>query len=142
MKRLIAFLTLALTAGCADIQMRGIVREEGTGEPLPGATVRVGDKTTTTDLTGYYNLEVDESDDTKQIFVDKAGYVPFSEQVTLSGDDIKEMFQDIELRKREKAQDPDRSPLDQDQYRHQAPQSEPERQPSGGSMEQDLQPGD
>ncbi len=99
MKRLIASLAVLFAAGCAEIEMRGIVREEGSGEPLPGATVRVGDRSTTTDLTGYYNLEVDESDDPKQIFVDKAGYEPFTEQVTLDDDDVEEVFQDIELKK-------------------------------------------
>lgn len=101
MKRLIAVLALAFSAGCAEIEMRGIVREEGSGEPLPGATVRVGDRSTTTDLTGYYNLEVDESDEPKQIFVDKAGYEPFTEQVTLDDDETDEVFQDIELKKQQ-----------------------------------------
>lgn len=101
MKRLIAVLALAASAGCADIEMRGIVRDEGTGEPLPGATVRVGDSSTTTDRTGYYSLEVDESDEPKQIFVDKAGYEPFTEQVTLDDVESDEVFQDIELKKRQ-----------------------------------------
>mgnify|MGYP001261763372 CR=1 FL=1 len=102
MKKLIAFLALAFTAGCAEVEMRGIVREQGSGEPLPGATVRVGDRSTTTDLTGYYNLEVDESDEPKQIFVDKAGYESFTEQVTIDDDDMEEIFQDIELKKEQR----------------------------------------
>lgn len=102
MKKLIALVALAFAAGCAEVEMRGIVREEGSGEPLPGATVRVGDRSTTTDLTGYYNLEVDESDEPKQIFVDKAGYQPFTEQVSIDDDEIDEVFQDIELKKEER----------------------------------------
>lgn len=102
MKKLIALVAVAFAAGCAEVEMRGIVREEGSGEPLPGATVRVGDRSTTTDLTGYYDLEVDESDEPKQIFVDKAGYEPFTEQVTIDDDEIDEVFQDIELKKQER----------------------------------------
>lgn len=101
MKRLIGLLALVFAAGCAEVEMRGIVRDEATGEPLPGATVRVGDRSTTTDLTGYYDLEVDESDEPQQIFVDKSGYSPFSEQVNISDETGDEVFQDVELKKQQ-----------------------------------------
>ncbi|MCO5171135.1 MAG: carboxypeptidase-like regulatory domain-containing protein [Planctomycetes bacterium] len=100
MKRLIGILTVLFFAGCGGMDVRGIVRDESTGEPLPGATVRIGERSTTTDLTGYYNLEVDGRDDPQQIHVQKAGYEAFSEQVTFDRD-ADEIYHDIELRSAE-----------------------------------------
>lgn len=99
MKRLIGLAALVFAAGCSQIDVKGIVREEGTGEPLPGAAIRVGEHSTTTDLTGYYELEVDEEDgEPQQVHVTKAGYEAYSEQVSFD-EDADEVFQDIELQK-------------------------------------------
>jgi hypothetical protein len=99
MKRLIGLAALVFAAGCSQIDVKGIVREEGTGEPLPGAAIRVGEHTTTTDLTGYYELEVDEEDgEPQQVHVTKSGYEAYSEQVSFD-EDADEVFQDIELQK-------------------------------------------
>lgn len=96
-KTWIGFLALAFTAGCAEVEMRGMVRDQTTGEPLPGATVRVGEHETTTDLTGYYQFDVDESDDAKEILVTKSGYQPYIEDVKIDADRADEMIQDFEL---------------------------------------------
>lgn len=99
MKRLIGLVALVFAAGCSQIDVKGIVREEGTGEPLPGASIRVGEHTTTTDLTGFYELEVDEEDgEPQQVHVTKSGYEAYSEQVSFD-EDADEVFQDIELQK-------------------------------------------
>ena len=97
MKRLIACVALALAAGCAEVEMRGIVRDQATGEPLPGATIRVGDRETTTDLTGQYDFDVDESGKPKQIIVHKAGYQPYVEDITIDEDRADEVVQDFDL---------------------------------------------
>jgi len=113
MKRLIGWVALVFAAGCSQIDVKGIVREEGTGEPLPGAAIRVGEHTTTTDLTGYYELEVDEEDgEPQQVHVTKAGYEAFSEQVAFD-EDADEIFQDIELQKA--AVDPNNPALPQNE---------------------------
>lgn len=103
MKRFLCAAALALgVAGCSAIDVKGIVRDERTGEPLPGAAVQIGDETTTTDLTGYYELEVSENDgDPQSVNVSKAGYAGFSEQVSFD-EDADQVFQDIELQKVER----------------------------------------
>jgi uncharacterized membrane protein len=100
MKQILCVLALALgVAGCSAIDVKGIVRDDKTGEPLPGAAVQIGDETTRTDLTGYYELEVSENDgDPQAVHVTKAGYSGFSEQVAFD-EDADEVFQDIELKK-------------------------------------------
>ena len=100
MKNFLCVLALALSvAGCSAIDVKGIVRDERTGEPLPGAAVQIGDESTTTDLTGYYELEVSENDgDPQSVNVSKAGYSGFSEQVSFD-EGADEVFQDIELQK-------------------------------------------
>lgn len=100
MKRVLCAAALALgLGGCSAIDVKGIVRDEDTGEPLPGAAVRIGDESTTTDLTGYYELEVDEEDgEPQQVHVTKSGYTGFAEQVAFD-EDADEVFQDVELKK-------------------------------------------
>lgn len=97
MKRLIACVALALAAGCAEVEMRGMVRDRSTGEPLPGATVRVGDRSTTTDITGAYEFDVDESDKPKEVFVHKPGYEAYVEGIDITEDRADEMNVDFEL---------------------------------------------
>lgn len=89
---------LAFMAGCAEVEMRGLVTDENTGQPLPGATVRVGDRSTTTDLTGHYEFEVDESENPKQIMVHRPGYEAYVEDVRINEDRADEMVVDFKLR--------------------------------------------
>src|SRR5262245_56940534 len=47
MKRVLSVLALGfLVAGCSAIDVKGIVRDDRTGEPLPGAAVQIGEDTT------------------------------------------------------------------------------------------------
>jgi hypothetical protein len=95
MKRLCALTLFAATvAGCSNVELQGIVRDQSTGDPLPGATVRVGEDETETDYRGFYELEVDE-EEAREIMVDKTGYESFSQPVELTG--IDEVIQDVEL---------------------------------------------
>lgn len=113
MKRLCGALAVVFAAGCSAIDVKGVVREEGTGQPLPGAAVMIGDESTTTDIRGFYHLEVDENDGEPQnMHVQKAGYNAFSEQVSFD-EDADEILQDIELQKG--AQDPNNPALPQNQ---------------------------
>ncbi len=94
MKRLMSALLVLAAAGCGGVDVQGIVRDERTGEPLPGATVRIGEEEATTDYRGFYELSVDP-EEARQLSVDKAGYREFSEDVTF--EDVEEVIQDIDL---------------------------------------------
>lgn len=94
MKRLCSALLVLAAAGCGSVDVQGIVRDERTGEPLPGATVRIGDDETETDYRGFYELSVDE-DEAKELSVDKPGYRAFSEDVSFEG--VEEVIQDVDL---------------------------------------------
>jgi hypothetical protein len=84
MKRLCVGLALLL-AGCAGTEVQGIVRDESTGEPLEGATVQIGDESGRTDESGRFELDVDD-DDMGRVKVDKEGYAPVSETMTIDGE--------------------------------------------------------
>jgi hypothetical protein len=62
----------------------GVVTAADSGEPVEGATVRVGGTTTTTNADGAYSLEVDEG--TRTIEVEADGYEPASRTVVVDGD--------------------------------------------------------
>lgn len=94
MKRLMTGLLVLAAAGCGGVDVQGIVRDERTGEPLPGATVKIGEEEATTDYRGFYELEVDE-EEAQQLSVDKQGYRQFSEDVSFEG--VDEVIQDIDL---------------------------------------------
>lgn len=61
-------------AGCADVEVRGVVRDKETQAPLQGATVRIGEYITTTDSDGVYTLDVDSDDDPVRVHVDAPTY--------------------------------------------------------------------
>lgn len=81
-------------AGCSGTEVQGIVREEATGEPLSGATVRVGDETVRTDEGGVFEVEVDD-DAPALIEVEAVGYEP--QQVDLDMQDGAPLPADIGL---------------------------------------------
>jgi hypothetical protein len=124
MKRLCgAFALMFAMAGCSAIDVKGIVREEGTGVPLPGAAVMIGDESTTTDTRGFYHLEVDENDgDPQRMHVQKAGYGAFAEQVSFD-EGADEILQDIELKKT--APDPNNPALPQNQLQRPEDSNQP-----------------
>jgi uncharacterized membrane protein len=100
MLRKLAALVVVALAGCGSIDVRGFVRDEDTGEPLPGATVRVGDEETQTDQGGFYELSVDDDDDTRRMYVSKSGYEARSESLEFDDDD-EEFHKDFRLQKRD-----------------------------------------
>lgn len=95
MKRLCSALLVLAMAGCSGVDVQGIVRDERTGEPLPGATVKIGDEETATDYRGFFELEVDE-DEASKMHVNKSGYETYTESVSFD-DDMDEVIQDVEL---------------------------------------------
>jgi hypothetical protein len=95
MKRLCGALLALAMAGCSGVDVQGIVRDERTGEPLPGAKVMIGDEETATDYRGFFELEVDE-DEASEMRVNKSGYETYSDSVSFE-EDIDEVIQDVEL---------------------------------------------
>jgi hypothetical protein len=95
MKRLCSALLVLAMAGCSGVDVQGIVRDERTGEPLPGAKVMIGDEETATDYRGFFELEVDE-DEASEMRVNKSGYSTYSESVSFE-EDMDEVIQDVEL---------------------------------------------
>lgn len=91
-----ALLTVVL-AGCGGTEVRGFVREEGTGEPLRGATVKVGDETARTDESGFFELETDVGQ-ASRLEVEAPGYEP--KVVNVAADaDLDTIISDVELAK-------------------------------------------
>lgn len=95
MKRLCSALLVLAMAGCGGVDVQGIVRDERTGEPLPGAKVMIGEEETATDYRGFFELEVDE-DEASQMRVNKSGYESYTESMTFE-EDMDEVIQDVEL---------------------------------------------
>jgi hypothetical protein len=95
MKRLCSALLVLAMAGCSGVDVQGIVRDERTGEPLPGAKVMIGDEETATDYRGFFELEVDE-DEASEMRVNKSGYESYTESVSFE-EDMDEVIQDVEL---------------------------------------------
>ncbi|MGE0710670.1 MAG: carboxypeptidase regulatory-like domain-containing protein [Planctomycetota bacterium] len=72
--------------GCTTT-VEGYVREEGTESGIAGATVQVGDRTTTTDSRGHYKLEVDPDEDVPQrVYVDAPRHKSVSKSMVVAGD--------------------------------------------------------
>jgi hypothetical protein len=100
MKRMLGVLGLLLLAGCSDVPVRGFVRDDTTGAPLPGATVRVGDEETKSDSNGFYSIDVDDDEDAAQrMYVTHEGYVPATQRVKVEDDDQDEVHMDVGLQK-------------------------------------------
>lgn len=95
-RKLCALGTIVLLAGCGTVDVRGFVRDEETGEPLPGATVRVGDDEAQTDAGGFYEIEVDEDEDEQRMYVSKQGYTATSSSLEIDDDD-NEIHKDLRL---------------------------------------------
>lgn len=98
LKKLAAVAVMLGVVGCGNVDVRGVVREEGTGEPLPGATVQIGDESTVTDPRGFYQLEVDErdEDDPYQIYISAPGHQSVADQMSID-DDTDQLIRDFEL---------------------------------------------
>lgn len=123
---MIGIATVMTVAGCGGLEVAGIVRDERTGEPLPGATVTIGEESTRTDVGGGYELEVDADDDEPMhVYVSKEGYASHSGLVTMSEDEDR-VVHDLELESRAEEQrtgTTDRQP--QEQPRRQATEQRP-----------------
>jgi hypothetical protein len=101
MRKLGALAIVALFAGCSTIDVRGFVRDEDTGEPLSGATVRVGDDEVKSDSGGFYEIGVDDDDDYRhRVYVTKEGYEAATESLDVDDDD-EEIHKDLRLKKAE-----------------------------------------
>lgn len=112
-----AALVTVVLAGCGGTEVKGIIRDEDSGEPLPGAIVRMGDESTRTGPGGFYELEVDVDDDEPaQVMVGAPGYEPKSMLVTID-DDNDIVYSDIELKKEFSQQEYER--LQQELRQHQ-----------------------
>ena len=120
-------------AGCGGMEVSGVVRDQATGEPLPGATVRIGEEVTHTDLGGSYQLEVDADDDEPvRVHADKAGYRAKSDLMMID-DDADRMFRDVELRKQET--EAERQDRQQQQRYHEDSHGRSVREIQGGDGE-------
>jgi hypothetical protein len=64
--------------------LSGVVTDAANGEPLIGATVKVGKNGAFTDFDGIYKLEVKEG--TYTVEISYVGYEPVNEEVTIKGD--------------------------------------------------------
>lgn len=101
MGRVLGVVAALALAGCGGVQVRGVVRDEATGQPLPGAAVRVGSETTTSDLRGFYEVEVDPHRGRPQLVTaHKAGYWRCSLLAPFDPD-ARRVYRDVELRARE-----------------------------------------
>jgi hypothetical protein len=90
-----ALLTVVLV-GCGGTEVRGYVREEGTGEPLRGATVSVGGESTQTDASGFYELEAD-IEQPARLEVQAPGYE--QKNLIVSDEGLDTIISDVELAK-------------------------------------------
>jgi hypothetical protein len=107
-----AALLSVVLAGCGGTEIKGIVRDEESGQPLPGAIVRIGDETTRTGAGGFYELDVDVEDhEPAQVMVGAAGYEPNSMIVTFD-EDQDTVYSDIDLKKEFSRREFDREQLD------------------------------
>ncbi|MDD5273227.1 MAG: carboxypeptidase-like regulatory domain-containing protein [Methylovulum sp.] len=70
---------LVLIAGCSSIEIKGVVRDKPTGNPLSSATVSVGKESTSTNAMGAYSLEI--SDTSEAMIVNAPGYYMYSKTI-------------------------------------------------------------
>ncbi|MEZ6185479.1 MAG: carboxypeptidase-like regulatory domain-containing protein [Planctomycetota bacterium] len=97
------YLTLCAAAlfacGCSTT-LKGTVTDAKTQQPLPGATVRVGEETTTTDSEGFYVLDADDDDEPQQLHVQAPGYAAKSERRVIR-DEPDPAFVNFELKRQD-----------------------------------------
>lgn len=94
-----AALLSVVLAGCGGTEVRGVVRDQDSGQPLQGAVVQVDDQSTRTDPGGFYKLEIDiEDDEPAQFMVNAPGYEQKSILANFD-EDQDTVYSDIELKK-------------------------------------------
>lgn len=119
-----ALLSVAL-AGCGGTEIKGIIRDEESGQALPGAVVRVADETTRTGEGGFYELDVDlDDDEPAQVTVNAPGYEPRSMMVSFD-EDQDTVYSDVGLKKEASRREADQ---EHRQFEQQRSQLEQERQ--------------
>ncbi|MBS3816850.1 MAG: PQQ-binding-like beta-propeller repeat protein [Candidatus Thermoplasmatota archaeon] len=64
-----------------QVSITGKIEDKGSGEPIEGATVTIGDKSTTTDSEGRYNITLEEGG-TYTVEVTKEDYKDYSDEET------------------------------------------------------------
>ncbi|ASF46326.1 carboxypeptidase regulatory-like domain-containing protein [Methylovulum psychrotolerans] len=92
-KATFAAATLMLLAGCSGVEIKGVVRDKPTGNPISSATVSVGKESTATDAMGSYTLEVSDTD--QAMIVNAPGYFLYTKTIG------KDTINDIDLMPRE-----------------------------------------
>jgi hypothetical protein len=91
-------LACALLLGCDSVDVAGVVRDESTQRPISGATVRIGDDTTSTDSSGFYHMTVDaDDDDAQRVNIQAPGYMAVSD-VRLIDEDVDPARIDFDLK--------------------------------------------
>lgn len=86
MKRTLLGLVL-LAAGCGGTTYQGVIRDDVTQEPIPGARVAIGEETAEADELGFYQMEVSDDDMPHTVRVAAPGYFPVTENVLVAGDE-------------------------------------------------------
>jgi hypothetical protein len=90
-------IVLAL-GGCCSARIRGVVRDQATGQPIAGATVRAGEVTTNADGSGFYDLADLECEDFWRVMVVAPGYHLMSASVVPEpGEDPELLIRDFPL---------------------------------------------
>lgn len=93
-------------AGCAGAEVRGLVRDARTGEPLPNARVQVGDEEAVTDHAGRFVVDGDD-EGLQDVRVFKTGYAPFEGAAPTEGTgDADEATADIPLQRLKQTPEP------------------------------------
>lgn len=140
-----AALLSVVLAGCGGTEVKGIIRDEDSGEPLPGAIVRMGDESTRTGPGGFYELEVDVDDDEPaQVMVGAPGYEPKAMLVTIDDDndivysdiELKKEFSEQEYRRRQQELQMHQMELERLQQQERKQQTELERQQTQQDLDQ------
>lgn len=94
--RFSALLLVALVAsGCSSV-VRGVVRDKPTGNPLSSATVSIGEKSTTTNAIGAFELKA-RIKPSSVFLINAPGYFMYSASVGRRGDEGSELVRDVEL---------------------------------------------
>mgnify|MGYP001279360952 CR=1 FL=1 len=102
-----------VVGGCADIDVRGVVRDQETQEPIQGATVRIGEAITTTDSAGVYEMDVDADEDPTRIHVSAPNYVAQTDMRPVR-DDPDPLYLSFELMSLQTAQREQQKKAEQD----------------------------
>ena len=83
-KMMLLGLALWLT-GCSSVQ--GVVRDKTTGSPVPSAVVTIGNRSGTSNATGYYRVSTLGTPG-QTVLVDAPGYNIYSETIKPDSPDI------------------------------------------------------